>query len=193
MYLNKLNIKWNIQVMKISWLFSLDAGVRMNMLFCNEHELNLQSMSFLCFVFAVPPRKLTILGENGTNVQQKRVIGPYTEGSTAQITCVAAGGKYFHKLHSFRKILTREYFKLQNYICNNLSRIYISLCTFVGLEVLTAVSTKMAVFWVVAPCSLVEVYQRFRGSCCLHHKGATAQKTAIFLCTLVKCVMYKHT
>jgi hypothetical protein len=28
-----------------------------------------------------------------------------------------------------------------------------------GFEVLTAVSTKMAVFWVVAPCSLVEVYQ----------------------------------
>jgi hypothetical protein len=25
---------------------------------------------------------------------------------------------------------------------------------------------KMAVFWVVAPCSLVEVYQRFRGPCC---------------------------
>jgi hypothetical protein len=24
-----------------------------------------------------------------------------------------------------------------------------------------------AVFWVVAPCSLVEVYQRFRGPCCL--------------------------
>jgi hypothetical protein len=29
----------------------------------------------------------------------------------------------------------------------------------VGFEVLTAVTTKMAVFWVVAPCSLVEVYQ----------------------------------
>jgi hypothetical protein len=28
---------------------------------------------------------------------------------------------------------------------------------------------KMAVFWVVAPCSLVEVYQRFRGPCSLHH------------------------
>jgi hypothetical protein len=38
----------------------------------------------------------------------------------------------------------------------------------------------MAVFWVVAPCSMVEVYQRFRGSCCLHHQGATTQKTAIF-------------
>jgi hypothetical protein len=29
----------------------------------------------------------------------------------------------------------------------------------------------MAVFWVVAPCSLIEVYERFRGLCCLHHKG----------------------
>jgi hypothetical protein len=36
---------------------------------------------------------------------------------------------------------------------------------YVGFEVLTAVSTKMAVFRVVAPCSLVEVYQRFRGPC----------------------------
>jgi hypothetical protein len=32
----------------------------------------------------------------------------------------------------------------------------------VGFELLTAVSTKMAVFWVVAPCSLVEVYQPHR-------------------------------
>jgi hypothetical protein len=30
---------------------------------------------------------------------------------------------------------------------------------------------KMAVFWVVAPCSLVEVYQRFRGPCCLDARG----------------------
>jgi hypothetical protein len=29
----------------------------------------------------------------------------------------------------------------------------------------------MAVFWFVAPCSLVEVYQRFRGLCCLYHQG----------------------
>jgi hypothetical protein len=34
-----------------------------------------------------------------------------------------------------------------------------------------AVSTNMAVFWVVAPCSLVKVYQRFRGPCYLHHQG----------------------
>jgi hypothetical protein len=30
---------------------------------------------------------------------------------------------------------------------------------------------KISVFWVVAPCNLVEVYQRFGGSCCLHHPG----------------------
>jgi hypothetical protein len=57
----------------------------------------------------------------------------------------------------------------------------------VGFEVFTAVSMKMAVFWVVAPCSLVEVYRRFRGPCCLHHQGdialhgPTTQKTAIFV------------
>jgi hypothetical protein len=28
----------------------------------------------------------------------------------------------------------------------------------------------MAVFWVVMLCSLVEVYQRCRGLCCLHHQ-----------------------
>jgi hypothetical protein len=42
--------------------------------------------------------------------------------------------------------------------------------TEVGFEVLTVVSTKTAVFWVVAPCSLVEVYRRFRGPCCLHNQ-----------------------
>jgi hypothetical protein len=41
----------------------------------------------------------------------------------------------------------------------------------VGFEVITAVGTKMAVFWVVAPCSLVQIHQRFRGPCCLHHQG----------------------
>jgi hypothetical protein len=38
-------------------------------------------------------------------------------------------------------------------------------------EVLAAASMKMTVFWVVAPCSLVEVYRRFRGASCFHHQG----------------------
>jgi hypothetical protein len=27
------------------------------------------------------------------------------------------------------------------------------------------------IFWYVAPCSLVEFYRFFRGTCCLHHQG----------------------
>jgi hypothetical protein len=34
-----------------------------------------------------------------------------------------------------------------------------------------AVSTKMVVFWVVALCRLVQIYQSFRGPFCLHHQG----------------------
>jgi hypothetical protein len=30
---------------------------------------------------------------------------------------------------------------------------------------------KMAVFWVETPRTLVEVYRRFRSTCCLHHQG----------------------
>jgi hypothetical protein len=57
----------------------------------------------------------------------------------------------------------------------------------------------MAVFWIVAPCYIVEVYRHFRGACCLITRtaslmmeaagtfqnvgkflhGATIQKTAI--------------
>jgi hypothetical protein len=57
--------------------------------------------------------------------------------------------------------------------------------------------TYMAVFWVVAPCSLVDVYQRFIAlmmeaartsetlvTTKLH--GATTQKTAIFVLTAVR-------
>jgi hypothetical protein len=49
----------------------------------------------------------------------------------------------------------------------------------------------MTVFWVVAPCSLVEVYIHFRGGWYLHHQGdqqtstrlqgAATQKTVIFI------------
>jgi hypothetical protein len=36
---------------------------------------------------------------------------------------------------------------------------------------MTTLLIQMAVFWVVAPCSLPEVYRRFRGACYLHHQG----------------------
>jgi hypothetical protein len=36
----------------------------------------------------------------------------------------------------------------------------------------------MAVFWVVALCSLVEVYRRFRGFCCLHNRPHDGRQQA---------------
>jgi hypothetical protein len=58
-------------------------------------------------------------------------------------------------------------------------------------EVLTAASPNTAVFWVVAPCSRLEIYQRYRSACCLspgrhlwnvpdHTAQQPNQKTAIF-------------
>jgi hypothetical protein len=39
------------------------------------------------------------------------------------------------------------------------------------IEVLTVAIMKMAVFWVLAQCCLVEVYWCFRGACCLRCQG----------------------
>jgi hypothetical protein len=63
---------------------------------------------------------------------------------------------------------------------------------------------KMAVFWDVAPCSMVDTNRRFGGVCCLHHQGhrrrwvptgphgATSQKTAIFILLLTYCQLIKR-
>lgn len=44
-------------------------------------------------------------------------------------------------------------------------------------QVLTVVVMKTAVFWFLAPCSVAEVYCRFRGICCLVLQGGTTQDT----------------
>jgi hypothetical protein len=52
----------------------------------------------------------------------------------------------------------------------------------VGFEVLTAASTKMPVFWVIALCSLVEIYRLFRGTCCviaLMMESASISETSV--------------
>jgi hypothetical protein len=48
----------------------------------------------------------------------------------------------------------------------------------VRFEVLKAMSVKMAVFWDVAPCSLVDIDRRFIGAYCLHYRAAS-QKTDV--------------
>jgi hypothetical protein len=50
-------------------------------------------------------------------------------------------------------------------------RILRTSTNFVRFQVLTAASMKMVVFWVVAPCSLVEVYRNFKDDCCLRHQS----------------------
>jgi hypothetical protein len=39
-----------------------------------------------------------------------------------------------------------------------------------GLHYTIKLNFKVATFWVVALCSLVEIYQCFRGSCCFQHQ-----------------------
>jgi hypothetical protein len=41
----------------------------------------------------------------------------------------------------------------------------------VKFQVLTAPNIKTADFWDVAPCSLVDIYGRFRDAYCLSHQG----------------------
>jgi hypothetical protein len=48
-----------------------------------------------------------------------------------------------------------------------------TLHLLVRFKVLAAASMKMTVFWDVAPCCLVEVYRRFRGTYCPPSSGRT--------------------
>jgi hypothetical protein len=41
---------------------------------------------------------------------------------------------------------------------------------YMRFQVLTATNMKMAVFWDVAPCGLVDFDRRFRSTYCLHHE-----------------------
>jgi hypothetical protein len=41
------------------------------------------------------------------------------------------------------------------------------------LRILMVESMKVAVFWNVVPCSLMESDQRLKGACCLHPQGIT--------------------
>jgi hypothetical protein len=65
--------------------------------------------------------------------------------------------------------------------------------SLVRFQVLTAASMKMAVFWVIAPCSLVEVYRRFRGACYQTTRRATTQKTATLKQSFLRALSYRLT
>jgi hypothetical protein len=55
-----------------------------------------------------------------------------------------------------------------------------TLLVIVRFQVLTAASMKMTVFWDVAPCSLVEIYRRFRGAYCLYRFVLMMEAASMF-------------
>jgi hypothetical protein len=88
-----------------------------------------------------------------------------------------------HALFRFFLILFKEYLTAMSVdhtvYCQCMLRcVHLSpVCPFgdydlyVRFQVLTSASMKIAVFWVVASCSQVEVYRRFICSFCLQHQG----------------------
>jgi hypothetical protein len=80
-----------------------------------------------------------------------------------------------------------EHSHLHTHHCENLkSQFLLHLCSGINRKTACSLgSVRMAVFWVVAPCSLVEVHLRFRGPCCLHHQGTLMMEAARFSETLV--------
>jgi hypothetical protein len=71
------------------------------------------------------------------------------------------------------RIMHSETYTSKCYLKVNVATdIFVSdLLIYVGFEVLMATSMKMAVFWVIVPCSLVEVYWHFRGAYSLRNVG----------------------
>jgi hypothetical protein len=81
---------------------------------------------------------------------------------------------------------------------------YVNMVLCVGFQVVTAASMKISVFWVVALCSQVEIYQSFRGTCCLHHQGdesspwwwrqdlACDNRVSKFAVDLIDCIESKY-
>jgi hypothetical protein len=53
-------------------------------------------------------------------------------------------------------------------------------------QILSSNILKMVVFWVVAPCSQVEVYRRFRGVCYLYHQD-NGNRNVKFPFTYLQC------
>jgi hypothetical protein len=80
--------------------------------------------------------------------------------------------------HSFYRIPYRCTYDVKKLPCKATHKFHYQPTILGRFEVLTAASMKVAVVWLLALYSVVEVYQRFRGACCLHHQGALIMEAA---------------
>lgn len=60
---------------------------------------------FSLFYFTVPPDRLSVLNEKGDHIPHY-ILGPYKEGVTVDITCIASGGNV--KRYAFVTGMIRE-------------------------------------------------------------------------------------
>lgn len=69
-----------------------------------NHVISFRKLGFVIFAFcnplfvfrcvSVPPDSLAIINEKGDHIPNY-ILGPYPEGSSINITCIATGGKCF--------------------------------------------------------------------------------------------------
>jgi hypothetical protein len=58
---------------------------------------NMKMLKLLCFYLIVPPQDIQIFEQTGMNVRGE--VGPYREGSTVELTCIARDGKFLISLY----------------------------------------------------------------------------------------------
>jgi hypothetical protein len=63
----------------------------------------------------------------------------------------------------------------------------------VRLEMFIVVTVKVAVFWDVTPCKLVEVYWHISGTCCLHLQGTRTQRQSSSVTLIHPLYLQGHT
>jgi hypothetical protein len=90
--------------------------------------------------------------------------------------CLLSWHLLFHFVHLPARAHCEYYFIISGRNCKYVVR----------FQVLTATSMKMIVFWGITSCRFLEVYRRFRGAYCLHHKQSTSTRLH---CHVLVCVL----
>jgi hypothetical protein len=107
---------------------------------------------------SVPQRLITLVGCNTPGSAKLWAANDWTEISNLTVAVTCSPLQYSFQTLAF-------WFCICFLDVNLLRYKYV-----VRFEVLTAASMKLVVFWVVAPCNLVDAYRRFRGPSCLRHQ-----------------------